>query len=1442
MNTKANIREKILRHPEFPIVAILIAIYLFLANYFTWSVAFAYPFLNTSGGSDPYFNYFIVTYILHYHTQLIYTNAINYPAGTYNYRPPFYQWSVVFGAYVVSPFVGLGKAAYFVFEESDAIYGALLIAPVYLITKEIFGKKAGIMAALLYTIMPSNLTSGILTDGRAHTPELIFAFLAIYFFEMAIKTANKGQIINKLTDFRSYFKSIGKYYRENNLSTVYALLAAVSLGGLIVIWQGYPYIEVIILIYVAVQLIFNILTKRPTGYLTYLTTLFIAFSFPFGFYYYYSTHMLMPWFFPPLAMGLLIIGFGLLVNVVGRKPWIITIPSMILVTAAGLFILSKTNPVILKELITGDGYFVKSRLYSTIAEASAPALGGYIAGFGPGVFMLGIAGIPYLVYKWLKTRSETILSILIFAIFSIFMSFTAARFNVTAAPAYAILGGGLIMYFAELLKKGENQKKIKQNVMKRSLKTNITWLQASFVFIIILILIIPSGMGALSASVPSNTATHYNNKVRSSIPSFLRPNSTSYLGNYGLFVTNKTSYLSQSFLWLSKQNTNLPLADRPAYLSWWDYGFQEAQQGGHPAVADDFQQGYVSAGQVLLAQNQSDMISLFISRLLETPGAFSNGHFNTSVMNTLTTYFGSAEAKNITMTYENVEIKGKISSSDKVLLAESAYGNHQVNVTDPSNAYHALIMGQLSTKYSLNTIVNAYSALENVTGSSISYIQTPHALFPFAGNNTGTFYAPAYLTDTNTYTASGEVVPYNYYNIFAVTSSGAEYPLNKTPSGANIITYDISYTQAFYNSTIYKSFIGYSPSLFGQTNGLPGINYGSGASAAPAFNMSHFELAYYTSLWSPSKHPTSLNSFKPVSLQQAYKYKQENKGTSILLPPLKAVANIEDPIIQYYPGAAISGHISGYNGSLSGVHVTILDQYGIPHQVVTTNSTGYYNLTGLPGNDKIVYSTGKINNGTMEGSNIISEKNITVSKNQANRASSYKIPLGNYNITKNDVNGTVALNNLTKTYTITSGNLIFHNSTYNKTYTAKIASSGYYNIPDMRNYTYNVSIRNATYTMNGILYNDKNFTNVSTYKVPLAKNVTNNVSVNMDKLTVYPLIYRYGLSNYTVTITDKATGKSYNYKTNSSGLIRTGLMPGNYTINVTQTENNQTATNSTYYNFTTYNQSKTFYLTPAINTPTGKHNVTLLFNTTSRIPYNGTVYLIANNGTPYSGNMTSGKVTIKNVPAGVYYTGVYSKGAFIYFNKTGTIINGTNNAPISITKNVTTEKKIYNYTMYASSKEYAIANGSAYMLPIYLNNTGNAPINVNLSILNSAKLFSSDKVKAYYSNGKNVTSVTIPVKTNETVYVYLKPAKGVTLSSSLDKVQVHSNYNSKEYNQTISPQTSSISSTVGSSGTGVTNNYTKNPLDTIYIGIGITLGAILIGLVGSSIRSRKGKK
>ncbi len=68
--------------------------------------------------------------------------------------------------------------------------------------------------------------------------------------------------------------------------------------------------------------------------------------------------------------------------------------------------------------------------------------------------------------------------------------------------------------------------------MRKRIKTNITWMQASFVIIVILVLIIPSGMGAVSAAVPENTASQYNGDINSSIPAFLRPNSTDYFGTY----------------------------------------------------------------------------------------------------------------------------------------------------------------------------------------------------------------------------------------------------------------------------------------------------------------------------------------------------------------------------------------------------------------------------------------------------------------------------------------------------------------------------------------------------------------------------------------------------------------------------------------------------------------------------------------------------------------------------------------------------------------------------------------------------------------------------------------------------------------------------------------------------------------------------------------------
>ena len=712
------------------------------------------------------------------------------------------------------------------------------------------------------------------------------------------------------------------------------------------------------------------------------------------------------------------------------------------------------------------------------------------------------------------------LLVIIFAIFSIFMSFEAARFNITAAPAYAILGGGLIMYFVNIIRHNEATKKSRHVSGRKSLRKNISGVTVGFAVIVVLILIIPSGMGAFSAAVPENNAASYNHILNSTLPKGFRPNNP--FGNYGLGIENKTQPLSASFQWLATQNANESIQNRPAYVSWWDYGFQELQQGRHPTVADDFQQGIASAGQILLAQNQSQEISLFISRVLETPGGYSNGHFNASITATMDKYFGTNETNTIANMYGN-----PLSSKYTPLLSEAAYGSHQINVTSSYNARHALIMGQLSIHYNLTTLISAYGALEKVTGSSISYVQVNHGLYPFSGSNPGIFYAPAYLTDTPSYTAQGEVVPTNYYNVVAITSTGARYTLNKLPTGATVTNYLLNYTSAFYNTTIYKTIYGF-----------PESDVSNVTHVYPAFNMSNFELVYYASEYNPNKNANSTTpGWKLIPIQTAYKYKQENKGTEVLLPT--ALLGQEDPIIQYYPGAVIHGRVTSASGvGMAGVHVTIEDQYGIPHDVVTTNSTGYYSITGLPGNDTLVFSTGSVNSNTLKATNVIHTQSITVSQNQGNR-------IGNYNITHNmqlkinTVYGHVTLNNGASTVAVSSGNITFTNARYGISRTVPIIN-GVYSMSSVIPYGYNVTVRS----------NGKTYTNFTSIQVTGNAQQFQNLAIKMDSINVSVSINGLGLSGYTVYLNSTSGNYKLTGVTSPSGSYTFGVYPGTYNITI----------------------------------------------------------------------------------------------------------------------------------------------------------------------------------------------------------------------------------------------------------------------------------------------------
>ncbi len=1299
----STIQARLTRHADFLIIGILFVFYLFFANYYAWGLTFVngggISTLPTSGGSDPYYNFYLILHFLSTGHWLVHDPSLNYPFGSTNPRNPFFHVMLVFVAEVLAPIFGAKMAAFYAFEEFDAVFGALLIIPVYLITKEIFGKKAGYLAAFLYTLMPSNLSAGILSGGRMHTPELIFAFFTVYFFAMAMKYTKKNSIIENIHEIRKLPSRLREFYNQNTLATVYALLSGASLGGLMLAWQGYAYIEAIILIYVAIQLIANLVLKRPTGYITFYTALFVILGFAMGAYYYQAIGEGPSWYNAELLIGILMILFSGVINIIGRRPWILIIPLLIVVAGGGILGLNYLAPSLLHRLLSGDGYFIKTRVYDTIAEAQAPALGQYISGFGVAQFVLGIAGLIYIVYLYIRERKEEILFILVFSLVSIYMSFAAARFNITAAPAYGILGAAILMYFARMVKIDDlrNRKNLGYGSIRKAIKGNIKWVQAAFVIIIALVLLVPSALSMVSASVPANTATHINTELTDAIPAFLKVNKTStisFAGALGVPIENASQPLALSLAWLATQNSNLPISEKPAYVSWWDYGFQELYQGQHPTVADDFQQGIPQAGEILLAQNQSQDIALFIAIDLQANYDQNGHHFSSNVTNSIITELGTKEYRTILNVSAN---PGAFTTT--VLNNPSIYGQY-VSAISSSNVYYAFMKGNLSYEYPTSTLVNLYQDLIQETGYQVSYIQIDHNLFPSSAINPGIFYAPAYLTYTPSYVSSGgEIIPTEYYNVYAITDNGT-FPLNQLNTSAVVLNYTIQYTPQFYNSSIYRFTIGYPPSAVGQTNGIPGVSFGQTTDTVmPAWNMSHFEVVYENSLYNPYKdyqaHPTD---FKEIPLQEAYKLQKENNGTVVLFSSASQMLTYSDPIVEYFPGAIVQGKVTTPDGTpIPGIRVTLFDQYGIPHQTVTTNNNGDYTLSAVPGNDTLIFSTGSLNQQYLIGSNSVGQKTINVTYDQAERITTgYNTTTGlpSYYITENlqvsssSVSGSAEYSfqqtpdassaSLTNTTTIRSGNVILSNSTYGLTYNLSI-NDGNWSMKDVPPLSYEASVY-----ADGHMFSDLEQVNVT-----VGGNLAYNINVPFDVAFVHTLVAGSPVSGVSVSALAQNGTVWDSVPSNSSGVARIYVTPGTYSV---RAAGPYLSSYPQTISFSGWNQNKSLNVTPE---PSVQFSV---YVTNPGSSVNGTLYhdgiVSSALALKYDGN---GRLSA-TVPVGTYT--VYLTSANESFMKTVQVdSNMSLTATMERSSMVNVTSHIHGISSYSGT--YEILSSSGFLQETY---------------------------------------------------------------------------------------------------------------------------------------------
>lgn len=1100
------------------------------------------PLFTYAGGSDSFYHSRVMQYIILNHHNLIHDPLLKFPFGAINPREPLFDWMNAILGLVFAPFFG-GNAvvagAWFL-DLQGPLWAALGVFPIYLIGREVASRRAGLIAALIFPFLSANIDSSIFGYANYLSFYTFVILVVIYSYIRTVKAVGSRRWVENYRDVRQYLPALRAFARTERTAVKWAVFTGVSLGALALAWQGYTYAVAVIGVSVFVAMIAERI-RRVDSFGLYVATWIVGLiGFPMAMPYYIAQQQFTIWFDLPLLLYfgvlLLLLPFLLLRDV----PWVFSIPALVALVAVAIAGLAVVNPTYFTSIVTGQGYFVKNLIYSTVAEAQAPSVDQLIIGYGVVTFFLAFVGLAVFLYTLVRGRFKRYhVVFLVFSVLSIYLPISASKFFLLGSPIFALLP-------AEALRRALDiggYPELRRTVASLSDRgSQFAAFRKAFklrhvaILALVVALVLPNVWTAIDAGIPGNTKGQASLQVAASLPSWLQANTTTpssyYFGAAGSSLDTPNQYDSAGYNWLAQQDPSVPSSQRPAFISWWDYGFQAIAQGGHPSVADNFQNGIDPAGQFLLAQNESQAIGVLVTTLLQAEQTKSGLEYLPSGLNAV------LAADGLNLTQLHTLLANTSADLSLVIAHPERYLPVNANTITAQNAMFLAMEYYLATALPLNGVAKVYDDVQQYTGWSIRYAMTDSRLFPFSGTNTGIFYAPADLTG-RVVNAAG--MPTTFFNVTVITTSG-DYPAGQVPPGAVPVNYQINYFTPFYRSMIYHTYIGYNGTEAGVGAGIPGLSINE--PLMPGWMLEHFQVVYRTAYYCPEKNaPSGASCYAAENLPTAVGLANRTNGSADT--SAGAYFGGGEAMLEYFPGQTLLGDVVLPDGTpVSGARVTVDDGWGIPHMTTLTARDGSFSVVLPPGNDTLNITMGSFVGLRQQGSLLVRSVPITVPDaiGLANNAPNL---VETFTVAPATLQGTVYLNsNNASAYSpgldplLTGATVVFWGPNGTTRYSAVTDSSGSFRIANVAPAVYNYNV----------LYQGYNYTTPS---VTVTKGSTTNATVGLAPGQFTGRVVDdagIGVPGATVTVAN-AEGVVARATTNSSGSYRIREVGvGNYTL------------------------------------------------------------------------------------------------------------------------------------------------------------------------------------------------------------------------------------------------------------------------------------------------------
>ncbi|MFQ5910169.1 MAG: STT3 domain-containing protein, partial [Thermoplasmata archaeon] len=966
---------------------------LFLRSYFAFELATETGFV-VSGGSDAYYHKRVIDYVVDTGHHLVGEPLLAYPYGSpASGRPPLFDWSVAVSGIGLAPLFGdVDVSVWYSFIFSTAIWGSLTIFPLYFLTKGAFGRRAGLLAAFLLAIMPAHIQRSPLTNGDHDAYVLFFVVTTFFFFMRALGTLRERKWIRNWHKPKDVRKGLSDFFSSNRDPVLYSFMAGISLTAIALAWKGFGYAVVILLLYFLFQILLNRFRGvDSTGILVcFAITVGIALilSFPWYLQFFKTGDFSTPAY---MFIGGLV--FGLVFVVTRDYPWSLVLPSVFAAFGLALFVLIIVAPATVSTFLGGAGYFIRTKAYETIAEAQPPTFSQQAMSFGAVTYFLALVGLGWAAVQLPKRLKPDYLFIIVWTGAAIFMSMSAARFIFNGGPAFAAASAWVVVIVIEMLD-FRSAKKVYDSLSGsklHALRRAVKFRHVVGVLFIAFLVVMPNVWYGVDASIPFEDKRRLDEEIYDATPSFMRPEGYSapwFLGAFGYSLPLNNRYWPAAWDWLENQDGDvLPYEDRPAFLSWWDYGFEAVQEGKHPTVADNFLHGYQTAGNFIAAQDENTAIAYLSIQLLRGDYITNGYELGQTAGGILERYGFDPDEIETVMRYPTIYI-------DEILRDPDRFGPRDDTI-QAQNALLIYLKQLLTERLDTDEQANMYHDISVATGKSIRYFSVDSRMFPFSGANPGIFYAPIKLSDhrIKDYQVRPDV-PIDFFDLMCLDANRVRHNCDEVTVAQGVSEFEIVYKDMFWNSMFYRAYLGYSAQDLGEgKEGLPGLS-GDYANSQPlhGWGLKHFKLVYRTAYYNPyppDEYQNHTDAWRAINLEDAMRYQEEIQTglrQGVVDPSPRSGLTSGAVFLKYYDGAIVSGSVTVDGETpLGGVRVTVRDEYGVPHDVSFTDEEGRYEVLVPFGDIDIIASTGTMNNMTLLGEITLNSTRITVTDKQAMR-------------------------------------------------------------------------------------------------------------------------------------------------------------------------------------------------------------------------------------------------------------------------------------------------------------------------------------------------------------------------------------------------------------------------------------------------------------------------